>query len=425
MKNRNELQEEITSTAITALETNHRATIKVGTGVGKGKIMLDVLAHFNPDKITWLVDSQDGRDRTDPEEFIKWGYEYLLEKTTFACYDTARTWKGKDLGFLIGNEADYSMTDVRKGVYLNNKADKIFLATATISEEKQELFDLIAPVVYELTTQDAQDMGILNKTKFIFIDYLLSEEKNVLMKTKTKQWYTSEQEQYTYWDNQWTANLIAYLGYKKRIEDHYANPNNVGYWPEYAGLKSKRNAAAAKMKYARNQRANILYNLTTSREIAKGKIREILDIDSNNKVIVFSNFTTQIDAICKYTHHSNNNHPEYLDKLDNGDIRCVGVVGKINRGKNLKGVNHFVFIDYDGSATKGSQRTGRATRLNKDDEATLWILRPYFKKKVKVKTEEGIKEEVKIYPTRAVGWAESMLSDFSINESNSEIIKLF
>lgn len=421
---REEMQEEAKLKAIESLDLVSSAALLMGTGSGKSKTVIDILKHYNPDKITWLTNSTKLRDEDTPAEFVKWDAEYLMEKTNFICYHSAYKLEGEDLGFVVCDEGDVSLTEKYSLVYENNDRDKLLFVSATTRDDQKEMLAKLAPVVYSIGTQDAQDAGILNKTKFIFVDYMLDTRRNIRMETKTKSWMTSEQDNYDYLERQYTRALIEFLEKKRLVDDWYRSPDlNSSVSP----LMAAKQKAYTKMNWVNSKRFNFLCKLNSSKAITKRLLTKIYANEAN-KTIVFSNFTEEIDKICKYTYHSKNkgtkaNPNLTLEKFNSGEIRVAGVCSIINRGANMTGLNHGIFESYDGSNTKGQQKIGRFCRLLADNEATIYILRPYYTKKYKVRDEEGHDRiEVRRASTRAVAWSESMLSDFRLDENNSKTI---
>lgn len=401
---REEIQVLAKSSAIEAISKTSRASLIVGTGIGKTKITLDILVHFNPDKITWLTNSEKLRDEDTILEFYKWGYEYLIPKVEFQCYQTSYKWEDRDLGFVVADEGDVSLTEAYSKVYFNNRIDKLLLVSATVTEDKSKLLERIAPVVFTYSTQDAEDDGILNKTKYVFISYDLDTTKNIKVEANGKSWFTSESDSYSYWDGQYMMHLIGFLGISKSIDEHYKGIKIIPNF-NYEETKKKKAGLKAKMSWASKKRAEILYSLKSSKELAKRVINKVLK-NPNNKIISFCKLTKEIDSVCEYTYHSKNKLKSNIELLNQGKIKSLGVCSAIDRGVNLNAVNNFLFIDYDGSATKGQQRAGRGKRLPVEDEATIYILVPYFYK------------NGKRLPTRAYSWADSMLSDFNLTKEN-------
>jgi superfamily II DNA or RNA helicase len=423
---REEMQTEAREAAITALTADSRASLIMGTGTGKSKTVLDIIKHFNPSKITWLTNSEELRDRTAPDEYIKWDCEYLLDRTTFMCYQTAYTLVGQDLGFVVADEFDFSITEEYIKVYNANTIDKLLGVTASYRENQLEALTSIAPIVYTFSTQDAQDAGILNKTKYVFVEYMLSTAKDIRMEVGNKNWMTSEQEQYDYLERQYTSALISYLSAKALVDAWY---NTIFPEGDIRIMLSDKTNKLKKLKWINNQRFSFLMKLNSSRTVARALLNRIHTQKPKDKVIVFASYTDQIDKLCTHTYHAKNKGTKKdpnpnITLLNEGTINELGVCQSINRGANLVGLNHAVLVDYDGSHVKGQQRIGRLCRLLASDEATIWILRPFYMKKVKVKKEDGtFVFETRRTATRAIAWSETMLADFRVDDNNSRTIK--
>lgn len=408
---REEIQTKMKEACITSLEECNKAVVQASVGLGKTRLCLETLAHYNPPKITWLTNSETLRDVDSPAEFVKWDYTYLLEKTTFMCYQTACRLENQDLGFVICDEFDFAISpEYIKGI-TKNKYDKLLGVSGTYTDEKLAILaELELPLVYQVTTNQVQDLGILNKTKVVFVEYDLDTTKSRLIKTKDKQWMTSENEQYLYWENQYISSLIKYLDVKKTIDEHYSGKNVIQGF-SYESYKKIRTGHAVKMKYAASQRAKILHTLDSSKRIARQISDAILAKDSKNKVLIFSCLTEQLDSFVEYTVHSKNKKGNTVfDDFNEGIIREAGCISIADRGKNFVGLNYGIFSDFDGSSTKGLQRLGRFCRLLEGD-STIYVEIPYYTNK-----------QGKRLPTRAAGWAISMFANYILDESNSETV---
>jgi len=407
---REEIQTKMKEACITSLEECNKAVVQASVGLGKTRLCLETLAHYNPPKITWLTNSETLRDVDSPAEFIKWDYTYLLEKTTFMCYQTACKLENQDLGFVICDEFDFAISpEYIKGI-TQNKYDKLLGVSGTYTDEKLAvLAELELPLVYQVTTNQVQDLGILNKTKVVFVEYDLDTEKTRQIVTKNASWKTSENEQYLYWENQYISSLIKYLEVKKTIDEHYSGKNVIQGF-SYENQKKIRTGHTVKMKYAASQRAKILHTLDSSKRIATELADRLLEKEEN-KLLIFSTLTEHLDSFVKYTAHSKNKKGNTVfDDFNSGKIRAAGCISIADRGKNFVGLNTGIFESYDGSATKGLQRLGRFCRLLEGD-STIYILVPYY-----------INKQGKRLPTRAAGWSISMFSNYILDESNSETI---
>lgn len=330
MTNKDKLQEE----AFKALKKNKfRGGIIAPTGSGKAKVLVEVLKAVKPKTCYYLCDSTKNRDETFRNEMIKWGAEEFLDVVEFYCYQTAYKFEGNKVDLLLSDESDYAMTDEYSKVFFNNKFKKIVLASATIADDKRKLMESIVPIVYEKHLEDIEGEGIVNETRYYLVKYMLNKDEN-----------------------------FQYLKFNSKFAH------------EFSQLKP----SAWRLDQINMQRNLFLSRLDSSLDTCKRLLKELY-IDENRKILIFAGVSSQADAICKYSYHSNaDNEQNFLD-FDEGKIRILSVVGKIDRGANINGVNTVVFEAPYKSKTKQQQKSGRGRRLHVDDILEIYFLIPYFK----------------------------------------------
>lgn len=405
-KTRSEIQQEMIDSAVESIDKTGKAAWIASVGIGKSYSALQVVAKYNPPKITWLTSSEELRDIDSQNEFVKWDYSYMLNNCTFMCYQSACKLKDYDFGFLVCDEFDAAITDVYLKAVTNNKFSQGLFITGTITEEKKDTLKQIdIPIVYEVSTNDAQSFGILNKTKVVFVEFDLDTEKTRKIETKFKSWMSSENEQYQYIENQFISQIIQYEALKKQANTHFNVAKIPGF--DYTEFKVKKQAISMKLKWIAAQRAKVLHTLDSSKKIARQLSNRLLQ-NKDNKVLIFSTLTEHLDSFVPNTVHSKNKKGNTVfDDFNEGKIREAGCISVADRGKNFHELNIGLFESYDGSPTKGLQRLGRFCRLLKGN-STIYILVPYYHNK-----------QGKRLPTRAAGWALSMLSSYILNEDNS------
>lgn len=411
METRESLQTKMKESCITSLDSTNKAVVQASVGLGKTRLCLETLAHYNPDKITWLTNSEELRDIDTPNEFIKWGYEYLLAKTNILCYQSACKLEGVDLGFVIADEFDFGISEQYIKGIINNNFDKFLGVSGTYTEDKLRMLEeLDLPLVYSISTNEVQDLEILNKTKVIFVEFELDTDKTRKIQTKDKSWMSSENEQYCYIEGQFIYNIIQLEALKKQANTHFNVARIPGF--NYDEFKKKKSAISMKLKWIASQRAKILHTLDSSKRIARRISNRVLQ-NPNNKVLIFSTLTEHLDSFVKHTVHSKNKKDNTVfEDFNSGLIREAGCISVADRGKNFVGLNIGLFESYDGSSTKGLQRLGRFCRLLEGD-STIYVLVPYYWNK-----------QGKRLPTRAAGWSLSMFANYILDDSNSQTIHL-
>lgn len=220
-------------------------------------------------------------------------------------------------------------------MYFNNVFKHKVLVSATCDDTKIELLEKIAPLVYKKVAKEAEQQGALNKANYFFVSYKLDNYENK-----------------------------RYLSFNNRYATLLANDG------------AKRNAW--RLELLNRDRNIFLNNLDSAVTLTKDLIENVLK-NPDAKVLVFAGSIEQAERISKYTYHSKSDK-DYLTDFNNGKIRVVIVVGKIDRGVNLIGVNNVIFTAPTRSYTKTSQRTGRARRLHKDDFSNVFFLLPLYRK---------------------------------------------
>ncbi len=69
----------------------------------------------------------------------------------------------------------------------------------TTPDKKAFYLDRLAPVCYSFTTQEAQQLELLNNTQLVFVQYNLNTVKNIVVKMKNGQnFHTSENDKYNF-----------------------------------------------------------------------------------------------------------------------------------------------------------------------------------------------------------------------------------
>ena len=411
---RDEKQEEIAELWI---ESDRCNTIIVGTGVGKARITMLILNRLyelndlnSESKILLLTNSETLRDTNWKDDFAKWGLSWMWDKVTSECYQTVYKWKDTQWDLVISDEIDFCFTDEYHKFFLNNQYSMLLGLTGFVDPSKDQLLNSIAPSIVEYSTQEAQEDGILNRTQLVLVEFDLSmNNSDITVKYKKegkdKSFTQSENDAYSYVED--SCNIL--YGKISRIE---SDPDVV------FGLNDKKAKELKDLKYkyrkAIADRKKLLYTGIASRVVAKTLQDKILQ-NPISKVVCFSMLTDQADSINSVTFHGKNSKGSTaLSDLSSGIVRSLGVCKAINRGVNISGLNNMIMESYDGSRTQFIQRHGRGTRLNPDQIMYLYIMLPYYHKKVASPENPGKKVYVR-RPTQAVKWAESMMGEFKFN----------
>jgi superfamily II DNA or RNA helicase len=354
-------REEIQAEALKATEGKQKASVVLGTGVGKTLVGLKHMKLNTTPLMKMLVVApkksifQSWKD--DAETF---NMQEQLSRVTFTTYLSLNKHNPADYDAVYLDEA-HSLLDSHRG-FLQLYKGKILGLTGTPPKykdsEKGKLVQEFCPVVYTFKADDAIENGILNDYQIIVHELFLDTNKNYSVVMKNKSFMTSELQNYQYWG--------------QRLE--------TGSGPVHI-LRVMR--MKAMMEYA-----------------SKEKYTKILMDSINTKCIVFANTQDQADRLCKYSYHSNNSKSEEnLEMFKAGTIDKLSTVMQLNEGVNIANLKQGIIMHAYGNERKASQRIGRLLRLNPDDKAIVHIL--CYKDTV---DEKWVKEALEGFDQNKILW---------------------
>ena len=330
----NERRRELQTEAVDCLQDhNFNGFVIAPTGMGKAWILIECLKRIKPvGKIWYLCDSTENRDRSFPNEMIKWGAEKWIDQVEFMCYQTAYKREDENIELCLADEADYALTpEYIKGLQ-NNNFQHLVMVSATLDRSKRALAKSIVPIVFERNIKEIEDAKILNGARHHLVNFMLSDDEN-----------------------------DEYLDYNRRFGKLLTGD-------------TRRNQKQLEMLQI--QRKHFLSSLATSKNVCRRLLKELHAIPGN-KILVFCGLSSQADAICKFSYHSKS-EVNHLQDFDLGKIRVLSVVGKIDRGVNLVGVNNIIMEAPSKSPTKFTQKTGRGRRLAANEILDVYYLVPYY-----------------------------------------------
>ena len=315
-------------------ENNYNGVALLATGSGKGRIMIEIAKLLNPQSILYLCNTRLLRDKTFIDELHKWDAAYLLKKMDLVCYQTAHKWTGRHYDLVLADEFDAALTPAYMQVFTNNTFTHKILVSATLDSQKQRLAAKIAPIIIQRTLSTLIKNKVLNKVKYSFVNFNLSNVEN-----------------------------IEYLYYNKRFSNLLNEPQS-----------KLRDFRLSKLQIERKQ---FMCGLKSSATVTRWLIEQLNRFDE--KVLIFCGLSSEADSVCKYSYHSNNNNEHYLDDFNAGKIKNLAVVDKVDRGLNIADIRHIIHKSVGRSKTKLVQRTGRGMRLDIDDTLCVYFLVPFYR----------------------------------------------
>lgn len=362
----NEERLKIQKEAFQALkEVDFNGGIILPTGAGKTLVLIKSLQDLDADyKVLYCCDNRKLRDEDFLKELYHWGGGYMDENITRMCYQAAYKLKDQYYDVLLMDEGDYAMTPEYSKLLKNNKFKHIIFASATLEEEKRKMLEEYIPIVYEKQVKEIEDGNVINKANLYFVNYILSKAEN--------------------------HKYLSYNEVFKRILGV-----NFGAAAPYD---------RAKLDAVTRNRKMFLGGLDSSKEACQ-KLMAQLYKDKSNKILIFCTLSEQADRVCKYSYHTKNQKDNpFLSMFDTGKLRILSVVGKIDRGVNLDGVNCVIFEAPGESKTKMTQKSGRARRLDIDSVSSFYFLVPFYRDR---------RGQVK--PTIVQKWVMNATKDFHQN----------
>jgi superfamily II DNA or RNA helicase len=354
-------------------DNNFKGVVILPTGTGKSYVLIEALRElYKPGmSVLYTCDSQRLRDSDFNNELIKWGASEFIDKITKECYKSAYKRENEHFNILLADEGDYGLTPQYSKLFFANKFDYVIFVSATLSKEKIALAKDIAPIVYQRRLKEIEERKVINKSQFYLVPYLLNRAENERYLSFNKKFHKLLQ----YEDSKWRAQQLKFLSFERL---HFL-----------AGLDSS-------VYICNRLRGEIMFNNNASR------------------ILTFCGLTRQADRICPYSYHGENEEEDNLTRFNSGMINELAVVGKVDRGLNLDGVDNIIMEHCTRSETKAIQKTGRGRRLDVDDELTVYFPIPYYKREWDRNTH---------YPTVVLSKVREACRNIGIENAKTYIVK--
>lgn len=322
------------------IENNYNGTVLASVGFGKNRVIIKLLKRLKDEfgftKMLYLCDNRRLRDIDFPSEVDKWadGDQDLKKMIRCECYQTAYKWANESYDVVIGDELDFAITKQYIKVFFNNNFKKKICFTGTMTKSKMKVALTINPIVYTMTTTEAENKNLLNKSKYYTYNYRMTE-----------------------------AESQAYVDATRKLTKAMA----AGSW---------------QVNKFMSERRELLFNLDSSVSNCRKIMKWLWDKDKQTRLVIFSERTAQADRLCRWSYHGGNEKLDNLEKFQNNEISGISVVSKIKRGINLKNANTAIFEMLGGtSTTEFEQKNGRMKRLPVSQIARVIFMVPWYCKK--------------------------------------------
>lgn len=419
MTKREEIQNEVVNIARTH---NYNGVLVLDPGSGKSKVAIECIKE-GKFKNVLITSPRSNLKNNWLEELRRWGIQeiepYLIGSfkgikkiywnfggnIELANIQTCYKWDEeqiKQLDLIIYDEIHTCGLEYFKLIEIAREYNIPVLGlTGTPTKDdkwKSEVLYKTLPILYEY--YDAEQDGITNKIQYWVYEYELSNDFKVITGTKNNKWLVGEKKQYEYLSDQYEkAKKLMFL---QGAENYFEQSLQ---WMQSKTATKEQKDAGTKFFYAVRNRKEFLWNLESSKQIAlqikscilqgyyftkinsewcvKGFEPDIKKINKN-KVLLFSELTSQAEKLSEYSIHSNNGksakecekiNKELLDKFNSGEIRELSSCLSLTLGLNLVDCNWAIFESYSSSNTNAIQKSKRLARLKSDQVANVVIIK--------------------------------------------------
>jgi len=334
-KEKSALQKEI----VASLPLRPHGRLLLAPRVGKSKLAIDIIKLNKPVSILWVTPSAKLATEDIPAEFITWKAKAFVAKLTTV------TWMSLDKVFgyfdmvILDEEQFATENNLQNLISGHLKYGNIIsmTGTSTSHDVKLDLYkQLKLPILYELSINDAVDIGMLANYSIKVIEVSLGKEKTIKAGTKDKPFMTSEESNYDY----------------------------VHKMTQQAIFQKRKDVTFQIMK-----RMRVIKGSPSKTAAAEFLMKEL-----KGRKMFFCAGIEQAETLTPHTFHSKTND-EDLNRFMTGELDTIAMVNSGGTGFTYKAIDHLVMIQAD-SDKNGltSQKICRTLLQQKDYKATIWIL---------------------------------------------------
>ena len=345
-------------------KNNFKGTIIAGTGFGKtrcgvlaiGETLRRVDSGINKPSGLVLVPTTQLRDQFKGE-FIKWGYEDILEYVEFMCYQSAYKLVGHHYDIAVCDEIHLGLSIEYRKFFENNIYDRLLCVTATVPEEEEyaKYLTSLAPVVYKITLNECVKLGLVSPYEIVCVGIKLNSDE--------QQTYDKAQKLFLYYKYK-LGQFNAFDEANRIIKDRNSDSND------------KRNAV---MFYkAIKDRKDVV-------DTASNKITILQKLVLNNldkKILTFSGSNDFTDRMCEsieplgVTYHSKMTKKQRENSLKRfkTDKNVLCSTKALNQGFDVDGAELGIICGLTSKALTMIQRIGRLLRYKENKIGKIVIV---------------------------------------------------
>ena len=338
-------------------------SIIAGTGFGKsrcGVIAVGKSLDTNTDAKGLVLVPTNQLQEQFKEEFIKWGYEHILDRVDILCYASAYKIENEHYHIVVCDEIHLGLSPEYRKFFENNTWDRLLCMTATLPEEfeyKEILFGL-APTVYKISLDKCVELGLVSPYQIICIPVELT---------------TVEEQEYKK-----ANNTFVYAKYCLGQFDAFDRAKHIMGSGKHTASNADKAAAAQFYRSIRARKAVV--------DHADNKIAWLQKIVIKNigeKILVFggsNEFTNKLaDATETFSsiYHSGRTKKQKekaLADFRSGDKPVLCSTKALNQGFDVADATMAVICGLTSKALTMIQRVGRIIRYQEGKIGKIYVL---------------------------------------------------
>jgi len=216
-------------------------SIIAGTGFGKSRVGVlavgETIRRNRENNALILVPTIQLKDQFR-EEFIKWGYDDIVDDVIFTCYQTAYKCEDHHYNIVVCDEIHLGLSPEYRKFFENNTWDRLLCMTATIPEEEEyaEYLNSLAPIVYKITLNQCVKLGLVSPYNIICVPVKLTSNE--------QKEYDKAQKQFIH--NKYKLGQFDAFNEAKRIvgDKNATGEEKAAAFQFYKAIKKKKEAYA-------------------------------------------------------------------------------------------------------------------------------------------------------------------------------------
>lgn len=360
--------------------TFQNTCLHAATRSGKTLATLLYLRQQKYDSILWLAYDVDERDFGLQKEIDKFGFtNYFEDRLITILPHSLHTVDDAKWDCIVYNECHtISERRLKSLIKLNQFNTKIIGLTGTYPNNplKRNMLKLLGLTPdFEYSTDDGVEDNTVADYRIIVLETGLSDIKNIHIKTKNHNFFTSEYASYTRINNKIQELQLKWkdhLALREKISDRIRRYNSYAEESEenqeiLRRLYTKSKKLSEKLEpYTREYSAlRLQLSITLNNSPSKNRIAKILlDKYKNQRYLVFTNNTSSASKITEYVYNSKTSN-KYFKDFQAKRINHLCLVNKGGTGTTYEDLDGCIVTSITSSNADIVQKIGRTLLFRK------------------------------------------------------------